>query len=171
MALHLKDEDETQTDAWQLPNLTPAEQLKGAHAACSHSGFTDDSLAFNVKSKEPNEAPETTMIELPVVGTFFCDAISVTSTESHVNAELKVEDRFETETATIETMSAEVAAVLQVADDELDHIDTWHELVPARIPAVLEERLKPDPATVILALPLRGTFKRDVVKLLTAFKG
>jgi len=87
-----------------------------------------------------------------------------------VNAELKVEDRFETETATIETMSAEVAAVLQVADDELDHIDAWHELVPVRIPAVLEERLKPDPATVILALPLRGTFKRDVVKLLTAFK-
>jgi len=168
-ALHLNDEDETQTDAWQLPNLTPAEQLKGAHAACSHTGFTEESLAFTVESAEPNETPETNMNELPVEGTFFCDAISVAINESQVNAELKVDERLETDTATDETLSADVGAVLHVADDELDHMDAWHELVPARIPADLEVRLKPDPATVMLELPVLGTFKREVVKLLTAF--
>jgi hypothetical protein len=81
--LHLKDDDDSHSDVWQLPNLIPAKQLKGVHVACSQTGLIEESLTFDVESEDPNDVPETKMKELPVDGTLDPEAKILACTKSH----------------------------------------------------------------------------------------
>jgi len=116
--------------------LTPAEQLKGVHVACSHTGLIEKSLAFDVESEDPNDAPETKMKELPVDGTFDAEAKVPTFTKSHEKAPLKADDRLEIEITAEEVIPTKTAGLLQAVEDELAHTDARLELRPALTPAV-----------------------------------
>ena len=117
--------------------MIPGEQLKGDHAACSHSGLFEESRAFIVESEKPNDAPDTTTNVLPVVGALVPIATSLVSTESQLNALFKDEDLLDMETAAMDDVPpAKTAGLLQVADEELAQIDAGQELLPSRFLAV-----------------------------------
>jgi hypothetical protein len=167
--LHLKDDEETHCDTWQLPNLIPIEQLNGTQAACSQTGFIEERRAFKVESAEPNDDPVIKMNELPVEGTLVPRATAVASNKFQVKALLKVEDCLEIETTAEEMVLVATTGTLQMADEELAQTDAWPELPPTRILPVCKKPVKPKPETVMLELPVLGAFRLEFVIILMAY--